>query len=214
MVAVTLLAAACNPFPETWEWNQELTIEVQTPQGLARGSAVTHVSWQEANSVSNYPTTFSGEATVVEVLPGRYLFALMGEDTRYIAMRTFDKEIGGFSVSPSGFAAMSRARGVRSVPRKFYPLLVTFTDITDPKTVRKVDPDDLAASFGPGVTLKGISLGVTDKKVTEGRVDSVLAWLSWPREKLLAAGGGSNPVQLSIDDGYLALGRGEFRRTE
>ncbi len=27
------LLAACNPFPKTWEWNQKLTLEVETPQG-------------------------------------------------------------------------------------------------------------------------------------------------------------------------------------
>ena len=31
------------------------------------------------------------------------------------------------------------------------PLLVRFRDINDPTTVERVDPNDLAASFGPGV---------------------------------------------------------------
>jgi hypothetical protein len=33
------------------------------------------------------------------------------------------------------------------------PLLVRFRDISDPKTVEKVDPANLAASFGAGVKL-------------------------------------------------------------
>lgn len=36
---------------------------------------------------------------------------------------------------------------------KDYPLLVTFTDITDPKAVKKVEPHNLAATFGKGVSL-------------------------------------------------------------
>jgi hypothetical protein len=66
-------------------------------------------------------------------------------------------------------AFLEQIRQVRDVPRDKYPLLVTFTDIADPKTVTKVDPDNLAATFGPGVALKRITLEITDEKVTEGR---------------------------------------------
>ncbi|MFO1174759.1 MAG: hypothetical protein U1E48_06075 [Paracoccaceae bacterium] len=55
-----------------------------------------------------------------------------------------------------------------------YPLLVTFDDIHDPKSVRQVDPADLAAAFGPGVRLKAVTLAVTDEAVTEGKVEAVL----------------------------------------
>jgi hypothetical protein len=57
-----------------------------------------------------------------------------------------------------------------------YPLLVTFTDIRDPKTVARVDPDDMAKSFGAGVTLRRITLQVTDDPVTTG-IEKRLAWL-------------------------------------
>ena len=58
------------------------------------------------------------------------------------------------------------------------PLLVTFTDIKDPTTVKKVDPDNLAATFGPGVSLKSITLEITDETVTEGKVEKIFVW--WP----------------------------------
>ena len=68
------------------------------------------------------------------------------------------------------------------LPPDTYPLLVTFTDIADPKTVKRVDPDDLAATFGPGYRLASVTLEITDEAVTEGRVQSVLGWLDtlWP----------------------------------
>ncbi|MEO6202469.1 MAG: hypothetical protein ABIU05_13315 [Nitrospirales bacterium] len=66
---------------------------------------------------------------------------------------------------------------VRDLPRQNYPLLVTFTDINDPKTVQQVDPGNLAATFGPGVSLKRITLEITDEPVTEGKLESVLGWL-------------------------------------
>ncbi|MDX8503313.1 hypothetical protein RFM99_33705 [Mesorhizobium sp. VK4C] len=173
-----VVLAGCHPFPETWQWNQKLTIDVVTPAGIASGSAVAHVSWQELNSVGNYPSSYSGEATMVEISPGRYLFALIGEDTKYIALRTFERDLGeNAGIAERGFAAMARLRGARDVPRKHYPLLVTFTDIADPKSVARVDPDNLAATFGPSVALKNMTLEITDERVTEGKVEQVLGWL-------------------------------------
>ena len=57
-----------------------------------------------------------------------------------------------------------------------YPMLVTFTDLADPKTVAKVDSDDLAASFGPGVKLRRITVQMTDVPVTVG-IEKRLGWV-------------------------------------
>ncbi|MDR4496279.1 MAG: hypothetical protein R3B74_18050 [Nitrospirales bacterium] len=43
--------------------------------------------------------------------------------------------------------------------------------------MKKVDLDDLAATFGPGVALKRIMLEITDEPVTEGKIEQVLGWL-------------------------------------
>lgn len=43
--------------------------------------------------------------------------------------------------------------------------------------MRKVDPANLAAAFGPGVSLKRVMLEITDEAVTEGEVEKVLDWL-------------------------------------
>jgi len=60
---------------------------------------------------------------------------------------------------------------------KQMPWLVTFDDVRDPKTVRQVDPANLAASFGPGVTLTSITLAITDEPRTSGKLKSVLGWI-------------------------------------
>jgi hypothetical protein len=57
------------------------------------------------------------------------------------------------------------------------PLLVTFDDVTDPKSVKLVDPANLAGTFGSGFALKSITVEITDETVTEGKVESVLGWL-------------------------------------
>ena len=51
-------------------------------------------------------------------------------------------------------------------------------DPDDPASVKRVDPDDLAASFGPGVSLRKITLTITDEPATDGKVRELLGWLS------------------------------------
>jgi len=177
-----LLAAAalagCDPYPDTWRWNQKLTVEVSTPEGMRTGSAVTEVVWQERNWTGNFPGSYRGEATVVDLGKGRYLFALIGEQTRYLALRTFAPDLGDKAViTEEGFAAMAGIRGRRDVPAKYYPLLVTFDDVGHPETVKRVDPANLGASFGPGVALQRIVLGITDEPATDGQINKVLGWL-------------------------------------
>ncbi|MCP4071882.1 MAG: hypothetical protein GY742_09120, partial [Hyphomicrobiales bacterium] len=70
-----------------------------------------------------------------------------------------------------------------------YPLLVTFTDINDPASVKRVDPYDLEKHFGTGVKLKAVTLEITGEPVTKGEVEKVLGWFyevnrMVPREKI------------------------------
>jgi hypothetical protein len=65
-----------------------------------------------------------------------------------------------------------------------YPLLVTFTDTNDPKSVQRVDPANLAASFGVGVRLKRIVVEKTDEAVTVG-IRERLGWLGSQKTRLI-----------------------------
>ncbi|MEO9613403.1 MAG: hypothetical protein ABJG86_09285 [Nitratireductor sp.] len=177
-VLATLLLAGCGWLAERWEWNQKLTVEVLVDGETVSGAAVSYVRWQEANALDHYPTAYRGEATVVDLGERGLLFALIGEPTKYIAGYTLHQELGERrSDYETLYPKIAQFRGVRDVPPERYPPLVTFTDIADPTTVKRVDPDDLAATFGPGVALKRITLEITDEAVTEGEVEAVLGWL-------------------------------------
>ena len=56
-------------------------------------------------------------------------------------------------------------------------MLITFTDINNPASVKLVDQHNLAATFGAGYALKSITLEITDAPVTTGKVESVLGWV-------------------------------------
>ena len=168
-------------------WNQRLTLVIETPQGEVRGSAVTEVEvayFAGGQSLTGREVSYglTGEAAMVEVVPGRYLFALIDGNEELYARAAKDR-----------FKGMTRGQWLSLIPGQtepvalrddLIPMLVTFDDVRNPETVREVDPDDLAAVFGEGVRLKAVTLEITNEAVTEGRVEGVLGWLDdvWPNQ--------------------------------
>lgn len=185
-IAAVLFALVWAVFnKDRYSWRQKLTITVETPSGEVSGSSVSAVSWRKhwiQTDGMGWDYDLTGEAVVVEVMPGRFLFALLkgAGTTEYMGSVAAASIAGreGRVIDGALFAEVQgkrgRATGVIAVPEVQYPMLVTFADIADPASVRLVDPADLAASFGPGVRLKAVTLEVTDEAVTEG----VLGWLS------------------------------------
>jgi hypothetical protein len=176
LLAIAVSLGGC--WRTTYEWNQKLTVEVATPNGPRAGSAVIHeqaISGVILLSGNRAEYHITGEATVVEVAPGKYLFALLGEYTKSLASAAWRAEMG--NDADRNWSIIEAKRESIALPPKFYPLLVTFTDITDPRTVKQVDPTNLAASFGPGYALKSITLEITDEEVTDGEVQKILPWI-------------------------------------
>ena len=173
---------------ERYSWRQKLTVTVETQAGEVSGSSVSAVSWRKQWfrwDGMGWSHDLTGEAVVVEVAPGRYLFALLkGAGTAEYMGSVAAASISGREgrvIDGALFAEvqgkLGRAAGVIPVPEGQYPMLVTFGDIADPASVRLVDSGDLAATFGPGVRLKAMTLEVTDEAVTEGVVEGILGWL-------------------------------------
>ena len=117
------------------------------------------------------------------------------------------------------FMAMLEHRDPIELPERFptrsniegglaRPMLVRFGDLTDPTTVERVDPDDLAADFGPGVRLRRITVQFTDDPVTTGIVER-LSWLSYQRGSLI-------PIPRGTPIGEMPIGsditEGDFYR--
>lgn len=69
------------------------------------------------------------------------------------------------------------------------PMLVTFGDLSDPTSMAEVDPDNLAATFGAGVSLKRITVQMTDDPVTTG-IEKRLGWF----RNVANSGGGLIPM--------------------
>jgi hypothetical protein len=163
-LAVLLLAVmTLSSCTRDTSWNQRLTLIIETPQGEVRGSAVTRVTKTETSGslvlmeARGVRSKVEGEAVVVEVAPGKFLFALLSgsneekrDATHWVYPAYQLSEAGSYG------AAMMKVQSQRfdtpvPLPPEGWPMLVTFDDITKPETVRRVNPADLAAVFGEGV---------------------------------------------------------------
>jgi len=154
-----------------------LTLEAEVDGKPAIGSGVIEITYAKAARIlspGEYGARFRGEAVILDLGARGVLFALLkeGQDSRsapdYIVLRAFNFS-GGALPSPAedGIRQVSRLSGKVELPLTSLPLLVRFRDINDPLTVEKVDPINLAASFGP------------DVKLTRATVEIVSAGL-WP----------------------------------
>ncbi len=157
---------------------------MNTPNGVVSGYSVTRQLAYESPEVwiIGFPGTVGsgirGEAVVVEVAPGKYLFALLGlgiHEEKVFAEYFEDVKDQPFAVRMQRLASI---RDKRVLDADRYPTLVTFGNINDPKTVKKVDPDNLAASFGKGFSLKSITIEILPPStpITKGKVEKVLGW--------------------------------------
>ena len=182
------LLSGCGLLGGNNSYRFKMTVEVETSEGLKTGSSVYEVLAFKTSELitggTSSDSTLKGEAVAVDVPGGRTLFALLKtvntsrhDDLAYMSMRTLDPAFNYNRVESTN--RISAGDGIKSpndVPATDYPMLVTFGDIDDPKSVQRVDPASLAASFGPGIRLKRITVEVTDDDVATG-IEKRLRWL-------------------------------------
>jgi hypothetical protein len=170
-----------------------LTVEVETPAGLKSASGVLAVTPDRGYSRKGHTTT-SGDALFIDLGGGKNLVALLAhldnrmldlDGVNYVALRAYGAA-GGQRVA---FNEMSRMKGIVPVKGELIPVLATFNDPANPSTMRVVSSDDLAASFGSGFGLRGVSVeavpngfwpidfgGPLGEPVTRG-IEAKLPWL-------------------------------------
>ncbi len=216
-VLILATLAYCKNFFIPYTWHQKMTLEVEVEGQLYTGSSVVEVNVGNSDPITEglgFPLQFGarGEAAFVELPENKYLFALLSGGPPDSGPKTNAVNIFKDQLPRTGierFEVLSASQFKRDIPRSHYPLLVTFTDINDPKTVKKVEPDNLSVTFGPGVSLKRITLEITDEAVTEGKIENGFGWWCSLRKKRARLNGKTGP----ISDNELSnnLGTGSFK---
>lgn len=230
LLLAALLLSSCGMSDDTPTYRYRLTVEVDTPEGLKAGSSVIEVDTSVAGKFS-IPTPGAvrfrarGEAVAVDLPDGRTLFALLRSENEAdwagnIMFLLAPKYRGEDAVAQTT-RAITRNRREQVLPivkpvgggmkRDGYPMLVTFGDIEDPTTVERVEPLDLAATFGEGVSLKRITVQVTDDTVTTG-IEKRLGWLAEVRGALVHLPIGDYPPSGTPLPLHHTLTKSDFRK--
>lgn len=191
VMAGALLLSGCG---STETFRYKMTVEVETPEGVKTGFAVRVMRYRNGDGFmfgeGKPQLRLIGEAVAVDVAPGKTLFALLTGQDGYV-------DYAGNGVS-TVFRVMDTDGGPKGGPHELWPkvpvirkpitdplpMLVTFKDNSDPKSVEQVDPADLAANFGPGVMLKRITVEAADEDVTVG-ITKRLRWLEAQKSRLV-----------------------------
>lgn len=169
-------------FPE-YHWSQKLLVTVKTPTGIKTGSSMTYVRWRGGPGLlpdpPNVTSTVHGEATVVDLGQGKYLFVLIKGAER-LGLAVFGEhplpQVAAGLIESIKMTEKSKGQ-TRDISPEFMPLMVTFDDINDPKTAKKVDPLALDAAFGPGYALESIFVSIGNDAATDGELASVVPWI-------------------------------------
>ncbi len=183
----------------TQVFHEKRTLTVSTPTGPVSASATTTVTRTNAYGIvygmfkgltggATGSTMAQGTALMLEVTPRHWLFVINSDAWGNHAY-------SGLSQGPIVDPASPRPpRGTppetvasylrRSLPgtevfpqRKRWPAFVTFDDPADPKTIRLVDPDNLAASFGAGVSAQSFTLSAAEKPSDPAALIRLMPWL-------------------------------------
>ena len=205
-----------------------LTVEVDTPDGVRSGASVHEIRSRYRNHAGLAPRSRTmntiGEAVAVDLPNGQTLFLLTPsaesvqraldpewhndwvESTERIAAR-------GSSEPVSLPVETNRDRTPEGLPRQHAGLFVRFHDMNKPESVQEVDPAQLDQAFGPGHSLRRITIQVTDEPLTSG-IERRLPWLpeyynlKFSGDRYWSADNAHKGISASMSSGAFSAGMG------
>jgi hypothetical protein len=176
--AASAVVSGCGKMGGSKRYRFKMTVEVETPQGLKRGSGVYEVSAGKLVALTSEEAERAagarGEALVVDLVDGP-VFVLMKppegskhDNLAQLSMAVLDPAYQNDWVESAGRIAGSWSTLKGEAKREDWPMMVRFRELNDPKSVEKVDPDSI------GVTR--IVLETTGDDVTVG-IEKRIPWL-------------------------------------
>ena len=201
LAMVALMSVCLVGCGRSENYRYKLTLAVNTPDGVKRGSSVVEVLFYDVSFPERGTMhKLSGEALYLDLGPGkRPLIALLtsqlhpkyGKDRRWSGDGGPDDNLLSrlYGVMPSASildyrSQIARMRGAHKITADDLPDLVTFADINDPGSVIEVDPNDLEGALGANVSWNEITLESTDEPITKG-IEQKLMWIPAYRQGML-----------------------------
>ena len=186
LIVSALLLSGCD----NQTINYRLTVSIETDGVVQTGSGVIETTWYDqtlfpglAQGIAWHPEVH-GQAIPVDLGKNGVLFFLLKGDPMRKGSN-FDEamlletlllgKMTPATTQKQGLMLAVNHKGTVNVPCGSLPMTVRFADIANPQTVERVDPCNLAESFGPGVKFSSATIAVTTERSTTG----IRSWLPW-----------------------------------
>lgn len=128
-----------------------------------------------------YKTGVSGEAVFVDLGGQRNVVALLASGPNAENAGFPEGVVRSHFTKPSDFdryaASLPSLRGNWELSDADLPTLITFSNPSDPATIKVIRTDQLEQVFGPGVRWRGVRIEMTTEAVTRG-IELRLPWVS------------------------------------
>jgi len=210
-IPVALWAVWTQVLYPTYTARYELTIEVETPDGIKTGSSVIEAryGWEPTlfGLISGVRNSVRGEAVFVDLGPGKNIVVTfrgqVGEwNAQHLPSLVYDIPRYHRIKTRTGIWE-AHNMGLREVPVENLPLTVTFPDTTNPFSAVKLYPSDISAFFGNGYNVSRATIQMTNRKLTH-RIEAELPWLK-------GLSGGYLSGKRINDGSLLGLSVGDFK---
>jgi hypothetical protein len=185
----------------------EVEVVINTPSGPKLGSRVYNLKYQHnldlvpAGLGGGITKEMEGEALSIEVLPGEFLFVLIGlsnhpgawvhhafsgpefradfsDYRKHGWIRAVTRSRGPDSGRRDWIKAVGRSRGWYTLPKENYPKFYAFRDLSIPRSLHEIGPEDIPLIFGPDFSVDLFRIRTTKRPVTFGQIEKILPWLT------------------------------------
>ncbi|CDZ62706.1 Hypothetical protein NGAL_HAMBI2605_20920 [Neorhizobium galegae bv. orientalis] len=214
---ILAVPAGCNLllFPKISDFNYRLTLNFEdgnrqfSETGVSR--AILTRQWCPLSGMSCVSSSFRGEAIPVQFSNGSWVFVLMG------ALGPHSERIHAFTGyllqdhlwrlnGHSRNYELNSTPGISwQLPREDFPGIIFFSDLTNPRTAKWVNPDSIGGVVAPlsGETIRLLSVTaeVTTEPVT-WKLEKLLPWLA-NAERRDVSDGNENVLTREMDPGFL-----------
>ncbi|MBE2190582.1 MAG: hypothetical protein IAE63_00205 [Alphaproteobacteria bacterium] len=177
------------------EWNYRITVEIETPEGIKSGSTVRKVKADipsiKAPEAKTVRHKIIGEAVPINLGLKGWAFALVNWDSYEDVYRAFPTIHGKAEDTLKYYRDLKV--GSKAELKEGQPMIVVFTDINDPMSVKLAyvqswisqkegyrTEDHFSELLGQGYKFKGITIEMTDDGVTQ-EIDKILTKQFWKK---------------------------------
>jgi hypothetical protein len=196
LLCSTLALTGCAR-SETYRY--KLTLSLDTPNGIKTGFNVVELRYFDAifpdrgemhntRGQALYIDLGQGKQPLIALLThirrddevaqnGRpYHYRWLGDSPSFVLADVCLGGVGNLDWIQTAIRFNERCHQPFPITPADLPDLVTFADVNNPKSLMLVDPNNLGATLGQGVSWRSITLQVTDEPLTKG-IDEHLPWI-------------------------------------